>query len=62
MFNDVEIAYKTNDSAKYIAKSYNAVVWENDKGVTLNNDFISIDSIFYLKINGMILMGKEETE
>lgn len=60
MFNDVEIAYKTMLSEKYIAKSFNAVIYESGKGVTLDKDFIDEDVIKLLKINGRTFINEEE--
>lgn len=60
MFNDVEIAYKTMDSQKYVAKSFNAVIYERGKGVMLDKDYISEDLIQLLKINGKTFINETE--
>lgn len=60
MFNDVEIAYKTAISEKYIAKSFNAVIYEAGKGVTLDKDFVAEDVIKLLKINGKTFISDTE--
>lgn len=59
MFNDVEISYKTAISEKYIAKSFNTVIYEYGKGVTLDKDFIDENVIKMLKINGRTFIEEE---
>lgn len=62
MYSDVEMTYKTDYSYKYIAKSFNSVEYEKDKGITLGKDFfVSEDRILQLKINGIEFVNYDDS-
>ena len=60
MYSDVEITYKTDTAYKYIAKGFNSVEYEKNKGVSLGKDFfVSEDKILQLRINGITFIDTE---
>ena len=62
MYSDVEMTYKTEDSFKYIARSFNSVEYEKNKGVSLGKDFfVSEDKILQLKINGIEFVNYDDS-